>query len=311
MEELFQLLTRNIHFNITELSSKTWNQNWRVPEGLISIIGLKHGKNPVFYYGVTANYREEYVINKGISENGNKFINVRVYFKFDRKDILEKEKYIVANGFHGLLLCVKIDKDKFVKVAEKLLLQEYRSGDPHIVEVLEKMKDRNVFNSVEESIRYIANRDYNWLIGRLKYKAGLLNYSGEGYWLLPLKTNMEITRGFKVTEKEIIVDLENVELFKNYIVYVDTKSRIVRYNRYRLCKSGFSLVDEIRKQMRDDICPWCGGKLKLIKTKKGEFLGCSNYPKCLYRRFLKKGEENRLKVERSENVPYDQSLLIR
>ncbi|HIQ38753.1 MAG TPA: hypothetical protein EYH53_01960 [Methanothermococcus okinawensis] len=311
MEELFQLLTRNIHFNVTELSSKTWNQNWRVPEGLISIIGLKHGKNPVFYYGVTANYREEYVINKGISENGNKFINVRVYFKFDREDILEKEKYIVANGFHGLLLCVKIDKDKFVKVAEKLLLQEYRSGDPHIVEVLEKMKDRNVFNSVEESIRYIANRDYNWLIGRLKYKAGLLNYSGEGYWLLPLKTNMEITRGFKVTEKEIVVDLENVELFKNYIVYVDTKSGIVRYNRYRLCKSGFSLVDEIRKQMRDDICPWCGGKLRLIKTKKGEFLGCSNYPQCLYRRFLKKGEENRVKVEGGGSVPNNQSLLIR
>ena len=41
MEELFQLLTKNIHFNVTELSSKTWNQNWRVPEGLISIIGIK------------------------------------------------------------------------------------------------------------------------------------------------------------------------------------------------------------------------------------------------------------------------------
>ena len=309
MEELFQLLTKNIHFNVTELSSKTWNQNWRVPEGLISIIGIKNGKNPVFYYGVTGNYKEEYVINKGISENGNKFINVRVYFKFDREDILEKEKYIVANGFHGLLLCVKIDKDKFVSVAEKLLLQEYRDGDPHIVEVLEKMKDRNVFNSVEETIRYIANRDYNWLIGRLKYKAGLLNYSGEGYWLLPLKTGIEITKGLKVTEREILVDLESMELFKNYIVYVDTKSGVVRYNRYKLCKSGFSLVDEIRKQMRDDICPWCGGKLKLIKTKKGEFLGCSNYPGCLYRRFLKK--ENRVKVEGGEGVPKDQSLPVR
>lgn len=169
-----------------------------------------------------------------------------------------------------------------------MLLEGYNNGDEHIIDVLERMKERNMFNSVEESARYIANRDYNWLIGRLKYKAGLFNYSGQGYWLLPLKTKMEITKGFEVNNKELIVDLENTELFKNYLIYVDIKNNVIRYNKNRLCKSGFSFVDEVRKQMHDDICPWCGGKLRLVKTKRGEFLGCSNYPGCLYRRFLKK-----------------------
>ena len=288
MDELFKTLTSNMHFNATELSGKTWNQNWKVPEGLISIIGLKNGKRPVFYYGLTKNYEEDYELKKGVSDNNNKFINARLYFKFNRADIIEKEKYVVANGFNGLLLCINIDKEKFINTFEKMLLDGYKNGDEHIIDVLERMKERNAFDSVEEGARYIANRDYNWLIGRLKYKAGLFNYSGQGYWLLPLKTKMEITRGLDVKGDEIIIDLENTELFKNYLVYVDVKNNIVRYNKNRLCKSGFSFVDEVRKQMHDDICPWCGGKLRLIKTKRGEFLGCSNYPNCLYRRFLKK-----------------------
>ncbi|MBW9222397.1 topoisomerase DNA-binding C4 zinc finger domain-containing protein [Methanothermococcus sp. SCGC AD-155-C09] len=287
MEELFKLLTNDIHFNVTELSSKTWNKNWKVPEGLISIVGLEDGKRPVFYYGVVDNYKEDYLLNKGVSENNNKFVNARMYFKFDRNDVMAKERYVVANGFNGLLLCIKIDKDKFTKTFEKILLEKYNEGEEHIVEVLDKMMDRNMFDSVEESVRYITNRDYNWLIGRLKYKAGLFNYSGQGYWLLPLKTNMKITKGFKLTDNEIIVDLENTELFKNYLIYVDIKDGVIKYNKDRLCKSGFSLVDEIRKQMSDDTCPWCGEKLRLVKTKRGEFLGCSNYPECLYRRFLK------------------------
>ena len=288
MDELFKTLTSNMHFNATELSGKTWNQNWKVPEGLISIIGLKNGKRPVFYYGLTKNYEEDYELKKGVSDNNNKFINARLYFKFNRADIIEKEKYVVANGFNGLLLCINIDKEKFINTFEKMLLDGYKNGDEHIIDVLERMKERNMFNSVEESARYIANRDYNWLIGRLKYKAGLFNYSGQGYWLLPLKTKMEITKGFEVNNKELIVDLENTELFKNYLIYVDIKNNVIRYNKNRLCKSGFSFVDEVRKQMHDDICPWCGGKLRLVKTKRGEFLGCSNYPGCLYRRFLKK-----------------------
>ena len=32
----------------------------------------------------------------------------------------------------------------------------------------------------------------------------------------------------------------------------------------------------------EGICPKCGGKLVPRKGKYGEFLGCSNYPKCKF-----------------------------
>jgi len=291
LDELFSIMTKNIHFNATQLNEKTWNQNWRVPEGLISIIGIKNGKKPVFYYGTTNAYKKEYELKKGISPSGNKFINARVYYKFDRQDIIEKEKYVAANAFNGLLLCIKVDKDEFVNITKRMLLEGYKSGDEHIIKVLEFTRDRNMFDTIEESALFIANRDYNWLIGKIKNATRLLRFSGQGYWLLPLKTKLEITPGFVIRGNELIVNLENVELFRNYLVYVDTKEKIVRYNPNRLCNRGVSLVDEVRKMVNENTCPWCGSKLRIVRTKKGEFLGCTNYPNCLYRRFPNKNIE--------------------
>ena len=288
MNKLFKILTGNIHFNATKLDNENFNQNWEVPEALISVIGLKNGKKPVFYYGIKMNCEEKYELIKGTSDNGNKFINARLSFKFDKQKIIENDKYIVANGFDGLLLTINVDKNKFISTFEEIIMEGYNSGDGHIIDVLDRMKERNDLDTVEESAKYIANRDYNWLLGRLKYTAGLFNYSGCGYWLMPLKTKMELTRGLLIKGNEIIINLENTELFKSYILYVDAKINLVRYNVFRLCKKEYSLMDEVKKQMKDDICPWCGEKLRTIKTRKGEFLGCTGYPTCLYRRFSKK-----------------------
>lgn len=159
--ELFETLTSNIHFNVTEMGRKTWTQNWMVPENLITIVGLKNGKKPVFYYGLTENYRTNFVLKKGTSENGNKYINARVYFRFCKDTIVEKEKYVVANGFNGLLLGIKIGKTEFINTFKSMLLEEYRRGDAHTIEVLERMKDRNVFESVEESAQQFLRSNYH------------------------------------------------------------------------------------------------------------------------------------------------------
>ncbi len=41
------------------------------------------------------------------------------------------------------------------------------------------------------------------------------------------------------------------------------------------------LIDNNNK-INNDICPRCGGKLVLRKSKYGQFKGCSNYPKCRF-----------------------------
>ena len=41
-------------------------------------------------------------------------------------------------------------------------------------------------------------------------------------------------------------------------------------------------IEEARKVKDGVVCPRCGGELVRRKGRYGEFLGCSNYPRCRY-----------------------------
>lgn len=213
LNELFEILSKDLHFNATKLNSETYEQNWKVPEGFISIIGIENAKMPVFYYGITNSYKKEFEIKKVISPKGQKQIFARIYYIFDRRDIIEKEKYVVANAFNGLLLLIKFDKTEFIEKAIEMLTKGYEE-DNFIKEVLNNIKEKNMFDNIDETIRFVANRDYNWLIGRIKYNMGILEYSGQGYYLIPIKTNMQITPGIKINNGRVIIDLETLTCLK-------------------------------------------------------------------------------------------------
>ncbi|OOF71330.1 type I DNA topoisomerase [Rodentibacter caecimuris] len=55
-------------------------------------------------------------------------------------------------------------------------------------------------------------------------------------------------------------------------------------------------------------CPQCGGILQIKQSKKGAFLGCTNYPQCNYLRPLQHIEWKILK-ELNENCPLCHSIL--
>jgi len=42
-------------------------------------------------------------------------------------------------------------------------------------------------------------------------------------------------------------------------------------------------MTKIKAKETDKICPICGSKLVIRKSKYGEFLGCSSFPKCKYK----------------------------
>lgn len=46
-------------------------------------------------------------------------------------------------------------------------------------------------------------------------------------------------------------------------------------------------INQMKEDIANNICPRCGGKLILKKSKYGEFYGCENYPAC---KFTKKGD---------------------
>lgn len=41
-------------------------------------------------------------------------------------------------------------------------------------------------------------------------------------------------------------------------------------------------IEQTQKELKNNICPRCGGKLVLRAGSNGNFLGCSNYPKCKF-----------------------------
>lgn len=43
-------------------------------------------------------------------------------------------------------------------------------------------------------------------------------------------------------------------------------------------------IHEMQKKVENGICPRCGGKLVVRKGRYGEFYGCSNYPKCKFKK---------------------------
>lgn len=74
--------------------------------------------------------------------------------------------------------------------------------------------------------------------------------------------------------------LTKKQMKKAYRLLVDSKAEITTKEH----------VENIRTQQRSlerGICPRCGGKLVLRDGKYGEFWGCSNYPKCKFKKVIK------------------------
>ena len=71
-----------------------------------------------------------------------------------------------------------------------------------------------------------------------------------------------------------------------YFKKMKTERKINKVNKWSF-KSDLSIKkeNEDSSYKETEVCPTCGGKLIIRKGEFGEFMGCSNYPKC---RFIKK-----------------------
>ena len=159
---------------------------------------------------------------------------------------------------------------------------------------------------------YIKGNDYDkrWLIkngkkkiyvnnplhqnyGHVKSLEEILNLPGEKFISLvcipsrarvSVKSN-NVVRIYELIDKiysyqEVIVE-NSIELYE-IINNLNIKDKNERKNHVRNAK----LIKNNKDEEFKDRCPRCGGKLIKRNGKYGEFMGCSNFPKC---RFVKQG----------------------
>lgn len=72
---------------------------------------------------------------------------------------------------------------------------------------------------------------------------------------------------------DLIADgqVEHIQLLKDF------------YNNFMpVLASAEENMEKIKPVVTDKLCPQCGGNLVIRRSKYGEFLGCSNFPKCKY-----------------------------
>ena len=79
--------------------------------------------------------------------------------------------------------------------------------------------------------------------------------------------------------EEVCLSIEKVEIIEKVIVQNNNLSKDYKEKHIENIKAKKNHINYCEKY---DICPKCGGKLILRKSKYGEFLGCSNFPKCTF-----------------------------
>ena len=97
---------------------------------------------------------------------------------------------------------------------------------------------------------------------------------------LNIEHDGELTTGLTINDKitsynEEIID--NVEELKEKIIINNIVDKDIR-------KRHIERIKKVKEFYDDKTCPVCGSKLKLRIGKYGNFLGCTNYPKCKYTR---------------------------
>ena len=96
--------------------------------------------------------------------------------------------------------------------------------------------------------------------------------------------NGDINRYIKSFKEIIISELEQKDICE--------KIKNLNLKGYKVKKEHVESIhvkmEEYENKINNMICPKCGGKLILRKGQYGDFFGCSNYPKCKFKKHLNK-----------------------
>lgn len=107
-----------------------------------------------------------------------------------------------------------------------------------------------------------------------------------------LKVNCETSVTYFNKVNKIIKKCRSEEFTKEDIEKIYNKLNELNVNSFKERKTHVKNVKrnikQVKKSIRKNICPRCGGKLKKKRGKYGKFKGCKNYPQCTFKVNLQK-----------------------
>ena len=95
------------------------------------------------------------------------------------------------------------------------------------------------------------------------------------------KSNFTISLDEKL--KQRIQYLRKIQKAKNKDLYSEIEKQLLKYITEEEITAGIEKNDYNKKAL----CPECNHFLRVVKTSKNNFIGCSNFPKCKYTASLK------------------------
>ena len=141
------------------------------------------------------------------------------------------------------------------------------------------------------------NKFYNPLLqnyGHIKAIEEIIGINKHIYSVVVF-SDRAILRKVEITNQrniKVINEIDLLNLIKEYKEIVLTNSQVneirdkIFESMATVSQSNISHVKNITTQLDSDFCPRCGGKLVNRKGQYGDFLGCSNFPKCKYTKKL-------------------------
>ncbi len=87
----------------------------------------------------------------------------------------------------------------------------------------------------------------------------------------------DMRRWLQINRHEILTESDVEEIYRVLIDY--------KINPRLTSEMHIQNIDNLRRSIRNDICPRCGNKLVIRRGPFGQFYGCSGYPDC---KFIKK-----------------------
>lgn len=198
---------------------------------------------------------QQYVINDMLfdTKNGNSCQIDHIYINTNGIWVIETKNY--SGRIYG-----NLDDEEWIQVLaygqkKHKFYNPVKQNSTHIRKLSEYLGINNIFHNI---ICFSNNADLSCLSVTNIFVIGNIG-------------------SIKTLQTGIELNYEQMEFYYNRLLELKNSSRISK-------EEHISRIIQSKIKIENGICPRCGGRLILRNGKYGNFYGCSNYPKCNFKK---------------------------